>query len=47
MVNEHNAAGSHGLEFVNILAGDRDKSDWAGVTPWVKEAFRMKFGVEW
>ncbi len=47
MVEEHNAAGSHSLEFVSILVGVRVKSDCAGVTPWFKKAFRMKFGVEW
>ena len=40
-------AKSLSLEFVSMFVGFRDKSHRLGVTPWVKEAFRMRFGIEW
>ena len=43
---EHDAAGSKSLDFVSTFVEVKDRSNWARATPWAKEAFRSKFGVD-
>ena len=46
MEEEHDVAGSNSLDFVSTFVGVGYRLYWAGTTPWVKEAFRSKFGVD-